>query len=62
MPTRDEAEVLCEVRLQVAAAVGMDGVGYLEPDALISRYEELVSEREGKSASRDRKDGQGIAG
>lgn len=45
IPTRDEAALLCEVRLQVAAAVGIEGVRHLEPDALIGRYEELVRER-----------------
>ena len=45
IPTRDEAELLCEVRLAVAAAVGISDVRYLEPDALIGRYEELMQMR-----------------
>lgn len=44
VPTQDEAALLCEVRLQVAGAVGLEGVQYLEPDALIGRYEELMRE------------------
>lgn len=43
IPTRDEAELLCEVRLLVSAAVGLQGVRFLEPDALIGRYEELMA-------------------
>lgn len=45
IPSRDEAKLLCEVRLAVAAAVGISVVRYLEPDALIGRYEELMQMR-----------------
>jgi len=41
IPTLEEAKMLCEVRLEVAAAVGLD-VLYTEPAALIARYEELM--------------------
>ena len=48
VPSRDEAELLCEVRLKVAAAVGLEGVHYLDPDRLIGRYEELMREAAAK--------------
>lgn len=40
VPTRTEAELLCEVRRTVAAAVGLT-VDYTTPSHLVSRYEEL---------------------
>jgi hypothetical protein len=46
IPTRAEAELLCDVRLKVAAAVGLSGVRFLEPDALIQRYQELMAAKE----------------
>lgn len=50
LPTWGEAEMLCEVRLQVAAAAGLDGVRFLEPANLIGRYEELMAEARAKAA------------
>lgn len=44
IPTRAEAELLCEVRLAVAGAVGLT-IGYTAPDALIARYEELMARK-----------------
>lgn len=48
LPSRAEAELLCDVRLRVAAAVGLEGVHYLDPDRLIGRYEELMREATAK--------------
>jgi hypothetical protein len=42
IPSRDEAEMLCEVRAGVAAAVGLQ-VGFTDPGELIARYEELYA-------------------
>lgn len=53
IPTRDEAELLCEVRLQVAAAVGIPDVRYLDPDSLIGRYEELMQIKKAKGDMAD---------
>jgi 3'-phosphoadenosine 5'-phosphosulfate sulfotransferase (PAPS reductase)/FAD synthetase len=50
MPTHEEAELLCDVRLKVAAAVGLEGVNCLDPDALLGRYTELIQERERRAA------------
>lgn len=43
VPTHTEAELLCHVRLSVAAAVGLSAVGFTDPDALIERYEALIA-------------------
>lgn len=47
MPTPEEAELLCDVRLKVAAAVGISDMLYLEPAALLNRYAELMAARPG---------------
>ena len=44
IPTLPEALLLCEVRREVARAVGI-GVRYTEPLELIRRYEELLARR-----------------
>lgn len=46
MPTRDEAVMLCDVRLKVAAAVGLNDVRCLDPDELMQRYEELMAAKD----------------
>lgn len=42
IPTYPEAVMLCKTRRAVAAAVGLDGVKFTEPRALIARYQELM--------------------
>jgi 3'-phosphoadenosine 5'-phosphosulfate sulfotransferase (PAPS reductase)/FAD synthetase len=42
VPTPAEAELLAEIRRDVAAAVGLT-VGFTEPKAIIGRYEELMA-------------------
>jgi hypothetical protein len=42
VPTVAEASLLCDVRREVASAVGIE-VGYTEPLEVIRRYEELLS-------------------
>jgi 3'-phosphoadenosine 5'-phosphosulfate sulfotransferase (PAPS reductase)/FAD synthetase len=49
IPTAAEASLLCDVRREVASAVGID-VGYTEPLEVIRRYEELLSSRVGRAA------------
>lgn len=44
MPTLDEADLIADVRLRVAAAVGIDGVRYLTGEAVRDRYEVLMLE------------------
>lgn len=41
MPTRDEAQLLAEVRLTVAQAVGLL-IQYTEPEAILARYAQLM--------------------
>lgn len=45
VPTQPEAELLAEVRREVAKTVGLE-IGYTEPSAIIGRYEELMAEKE----------------
>lgn len=45
IPTRAEAELLCEVRTGVAGAVGLS-VKYTDPDSLIERYSALYAEKQ----------------
>jgi 3'-phosphoadenosine 5'-phosphosulfate sulfotransferase (PAPS reductase)/FAD synthetase len=42
VPTDAEAELLAEVRREVADAVGLTGVGFLEGPAVVERYRELM--------------------
>lgn len=41
LPTSEEAALLADVRLKVAAAVGLEGVSYLDPGEISERYGEL---------------------
>lgn len=41
LPTAEEAALLADVRLKVSAAVGLDGMDYLDPVAVMERYAEL---------------------
>ena len=50
IPTAAEASLLCDVRREVASAVGIE-VGYTEPLEVIRRYEELLSSRVGRSGA-----------
>lgn len=47
MPNAGEAVLLAEIRQAVAGAVGME-VGFTTPDAILSRYEELLAARRRK--------------
>ena len=49
IPTAAEASLLCDVRREVAGAVGIE-VGYTEPLEVIRRYEELLSSGVGAAA------------
>ncbi len=49
VPTVAEASLLCDVRREVASAVGIE-VGYREPLEVIRRYEELLSSGVGTAA------------
>lgn len=51
LPTRAEAQLLAEVRLQVAAAVGLDGVQFIEAETVLARYEGLIRARDLKALS-----------
>lgn len=44
LPTVAEARLLADVRLRVAAAVGLDDVRYLDGDAVRARYAELMGQ------------------
>jgi 3'-phosphoadenosine 5'-phosphosulfate sulfotransferase (PAPS reductase)/FAD synthetase len=48
MPTQAEAELLCDVRLKVAVAVGISDMNCLDADTLIARYQELMNEHTGE--------------
>lgn len=50
MPTQEEAALLCEVRREVAALLGLD-VRYTEPTALLGRYAELMDLKRTKEAA-----------
>jgi hypothetical protein len=45
IPTHSEARLLCDVRRVVSDAVGFS-IKYIDPDALIARYEELMAAKE----------------
>jgi hypothetical protein len=49
VPTAAEASLLCDVRREVARAVGIE-VGYTAPLEVIRRYEELLSRGVGTAA------------
>jgi len=49
VPTIPEASLLCDVRREVASAVGIE-VGYTTPLEVIRRYEELLSNGAGAAA------------
>jgi 3'-phosphoadenosine 5'-phosphosulfate sulfotransferase (PAPS reductase)/FAD synthetase len=48
MPTRHEAVLLSEVRSAVADVMQIQGMRYLDPDAILARYAELIKLREQK--------------
>lgn len=52
MPTESEARLIADVRLKVAAAVGIDGVTCLDAESVLGRYEELMRERTVRNGSR----------
>lgn len=51
MPTRDEATLLCEVRIEVAELLGIT-VRYTDPDAVLGRYAELMAENAQREAAK----------
>lgn len=51
MPTPAEAELLADVRLRVAVAVGIDGVRCLTRETVLARYKELIQQREAREAA-----------
>ena len=54
MPTAAEAELLCDVRREVAALYGIK-VSCTEPVALIARYAQLMEQKEAKEAVKAKK-------
>lgn len=52
MPTYDEAVMLAEVRIEVAAAVGIEA-GFTTPEAIIARYAELMAENARRNADNE---------
>lgn len=54
MPTREEAELLAEVRREIAALLGLD-VKYTDATAIIARYAELMAENAVKQAAKVKK-------
>ena len=56
IPTWEEAELLSEVRLQVARIMGVQ-VGYTQPGAIRARYSELFEERARREGERARHGG-----
>lgn len=48
MPTLPEAELLADVRIHVAEAVGIR-IGYTDPTSILERYEALISEQHQKN-------------
>lgn len=44
IPTQEEAELLCEVRITVAIACGL-AIEYASPESLIERYRQLMAEK-----------------
>jgi 3'-phosphoadenosine 5'-phosphosulfate sulfotransferase (PAPS reductase)/FAD synthetase len=51
MPTHAEAELLCRIRRDVAALMGLT-VKYTEPEALLARYAELMAENAAREAAK----------
>src|SRR6185369_9560450 len=54
MPTLDEAALLCEVRAEVAAAVGLE-IRYTTPAEVVARYAELMVVAAAKAAAKARR-------
>lgn len=54
MPTADEAELLCEVRREVAALLGLE-IGYADPAELTARYAELMAQNALKDAAKTKR-------
>lgn len=54
MPTADEAELLCRVRRELAALLGLE-VEYTEPAALLARYAGLMAENAVREAAKEAK-------
>lgn len=50
VPTREEAELLAAIRLEVAALLGVE-IRYTDADAILARYEELLGKNGGVPAS-----------
>lgn len=48
LPTQEEAQLIAEIRLAVAAAVGIS-VGYTTAGEVIARYQELIDTRQAKA-------------
>lgn len=52
MPTAEEAQLIAEVRAEVAAALGIE-VGYTEPQAVTERYASLMAENARREAAKN---------
>jgi hypothetical protein len=53
MPTPSEAALLAEVRCEVADVVGLE-IGYATAEAVLSRYAELMAQKNGNRAAPER--------
>jgi 3'-phosphoadenosine 5'-phosphosulfate sulfotransferase (PAPS reductase)/FAD synthetase len=53
MPTPSEAALLAEVRCEVAEVVGLE-IGYATAEAVLSRYAELMAQKNGNRAAPER--------
>jgi hypothetical protein len=54
MPTEAEAQMLCGVRREIAALLGLT-IKYTEPVALLARYAELMTEKRAKEEAAEKK-------
>lgn len=54
VPSPEQAQLLAEVRREVAQAVGIC-VDYVDADSIIERYEELIAKREAKLAGKNKR-------
>jgi 3'-phosphoadenosine 5'-phosphosulfate sulfotransferase (PAPS reductase)/FAD synthetase len=52
MPTREEAEMLCSIRLKIAGLLGLEAVTCLDVDSLLARYAELMDLKRQKDAAK----------